>query len=283
MRKHLYPEKRTLTEQPVPRVVLDEDTRAMLCEIVFQLVKHDKEKVRSLLHELNGLVPFYEQEEGAVLSSIGKMSANIASDDPYLYELPYHFERAKALRSPCGYAGLQNLSNTCYLNSLLTQLFMNTSFRDFMMGATIQDASNSQQLLFYTQKMFGYMQETFRRFVDPSSFVQSIKAYDDTLIDIHNQMDVDEFYSLLFDRWEGQLLLPQEKKRFRTFYGGQLVQQVKSKECDHISERLEPFSAIQCDIKGKSSLEESLQAYVDGEVLEGGKLSRIFCLSSINR
>jgi ubiquitin carboxyl-terminal hydrolase 34 len=30
------------------------------------------------------------------------------------------------------------------------------------------------------------------------------------------------------------------------------------------------LSAIQCDIKGKASLEERLQAYVDGEIMEGG-------------
>ncbi|EHL01413.1 putative ubiquitin carboxyl-terminal hydrolase FAF [Glarea lozoyensis 74030] len=74
-------------------------------------------------------------------------------------------------------------------------------------------------------------------------------------------------------RWEGQILSPEAKKAFRAFYGGQLVQQVKSKECPHISERLEQFSAIQCDIKGKTCLQESLQAYVDGEVMEGGELT----------
>jgi ubiquitin carboxyl-terminal hydrolase 34 len=137
------------------------------------------------------------------------------------------------------------------------------------MSTVVQDPQASQQLLFYTQKLFGYMQESYQRFVDPFDVVASIKTYDDTLIDIHSQMDVDEFYNLLFDRWEGQMLSTNDKKQLRSFFGGQLVQQVKSTECEHISERLEPFSAIQCDIKGKSTLEESLQAYVDGEVMEG--------------
>lgn len=177
------------------------------------------------------------------------------------------------MRSHCGYAGLRNLSNTCYLNSLLVQLYMNTEFRRFILGAANQDPLNSQQLLFHTQKVFGFMQESYRRYVDPTSLVSSIKTYEDTVIDIHNQMDVDEFYNLLFDRWEGQLRSPDERRKLRSFYGGQLVQQVKSKECEHISERLEPFSAIQCDIKGKSTLQESLQAYVDGEIMEGGTQS----------
>lgn len=146
---------------------------------------------------------------------------------------------------------------------------MNTQFRSFIMSTEVQDAQDSQQLLFYTQKLFGYMQESYQRFVDPFDVVTSIKTYDDAPIDIHSQMDVDEFYNLLFDRWEGQMPRKDEKKQLRSFFGGQLVQQVRSKECEHISERLEPFSAIQCDIKGKVTLEESLQAYVDGEVMEG--------------
>jgi ubiquitin carboxyl-terminal hydrolase 34 len=194
---------------------------------------------------------------------------------PYVYELPFVFERSKSTRSSTGYAGLRNLSNTCYLNSLFTQLFMNVPFREFMLNATVADPGGSQKLLAETQNIFSYMQNSLRRFVDPTNLAGSIRTYDEGHIDVSIQMDVDEFYNLLFDRWEGQILAADSKKQFRSFYGGQLVQQVKSKECPHISERLEPFSAIQCDIKGKTCLQESLQAYVDGEILAGGQYCMI--------
>lgn len=187
----------------------------------------------------------------------------------YLYELPTSFDRTKMLRSPSGYVGLRNLSNTCYLNSLMTQLFMNVDFRGFMLQQTVSFA-DTQRLLAETQGLFATMQNSVLRFADPLRMAECVRTYEDTQIDVSIQMDVDEFYNLLFDRWEGQLLSSEAKKSFRGFYGGQLVQQVKSKECPHISERLEPFSAIQCDIKGKACLEESLQAYVDGEIMEGG-------------
>jgi ubiquitin carboxyl-terminal hydrolase 34 len=138
-----------------------------------------------------------------------------------------------------------------------------------MLKAHVADGALSQKLLYETQKLFTYMQRSLKKFVDPTSLAASIRTYEDAQIDVSVQMDVDEFYNLLFDRWEGQILSPVDKLTFRAFYGGQLVQQVKSKECPHISERLEVFSAIQCDIKGKASLQESLQAYVDGEVMEG--------------
>ncbi|KAK0630801.1 hypothetical protein B0T17DRAFT_231975 [Bombardia bombarda] len=248
--KHLYPpmDGRLAPSRPI----LSQDGRTMLFEMIFSLVEGDQDQIEMLLEDLNELVPVYPEEE-----------------DLYGYEFLQQFERAKAIRAPCGYVGLKNLSNTCYLNSLFTQLYMNVNFRQFMLKAEVQDGDYSQNLLFQTQRLFAHLQGSIRRFANPEDCVSCIKTYEDGHIDIHNQMDVDEFYNLLIDRWESQLLTSDEKRQFHSFYGGQLVQQVKSKECEHISERLEPFSAIQCDIKGKMSLEDSLQAYVDGEIMSG--------------
>lgn len=190
-------------------------------------------------------------------------------DPVYAYETSFNFDRANEIRAACGYAGLKNLSNTCYLNSLCTQLFMNVDFRQFMLSFDVDGRDANRALLYETQNMFGRLQSSQQRYVDPELFVASIKTYDDELINVNNQMDVEEFFNLLNDRWESQLLSQEAVRHFRTFYGGQLVTQTKSKECDHISEVMEPFSAIQCDIKGKKNLLESLEAYVDGEHMEG--------------
>ncbi|KAL2018794.1 hypothetical protein VTK56DRAFT_352 [Thermocarpiscus australiensis] len=251
--KHLFPPREDKAREYEPcRPIVCPQTRGLLLEIVFSLVEDDPAQFMWLLEDMYELVPVYSGHE-----------------DFYSYELPQQFERAKAIRAPCGYLGLRNLSNTCYFNSLFTQLFMNVDFRRFMLAAAVRDRDRSQSLLFQTQKLFAFMQDSIRRFMSPEDCVASIKTYEDTQIDVGIQMDVDEFYNLLFDRWEGQFATSEDKNRFRSFYGGQLVQQVRSQECEHISERLEPFSAIQCDIKGKSSLQESLQAYVDGEIMEG--------------
>lgn len=252
--RHLFPPDDE-TGPLVPQAILHPQSRSMLYEIIFALVKNDPGQVGALLRELNQLTPYRVAED----------------EEPYLYELPQFFDRSKAIRSPCGYAGLRNLSNTCYLNSLFTQLFMNVGFRRFMLNVPVS-SPGAYQLLGETQSLFAALQDSRRRFVDPQLCVGQIVTYEETPLDIHNQMDVDEFYNLLFDRWEAQMPSEGAKKTLRSYYGGHLVQQVKSKECEHISERMEPFSAIQCDIKGKTTLEESLQAYVDGEIMEGGKL-----------
>jgi ubiquitin carboxyl-terminal hydrolase 34 len=238
----------------VPRAILNPSTRSMLNDLIYILCKDNEEQYLDLLRLFSGLTTY--------------KLINDSSTIPYKYDLPQSFERSKSVRSPCGYPGLRNLSNTCYLNSLFTQLFMNTHFRKFIMQVPVPN-TNTHQLLAETQTLFSELQDSIRRFVDPLGCVNQIMNYDETPIDIHTQMDVDEFYNLLFDRWESQMPNTRAKKALRSIYGGQLVQQVKSKECEHISERIEPFSAIQCDIKGIASLEESLQAYVDGEIMEG--------------
>ncbi|KAI1143859.1 hypothetical protein F5Y05DRAFT_8632 [Hypoxylon sp. FL0543] len=249
--RHLFPPE-SEDEALVPKVILNDKARSMLYDIIFVLIKEDVALSTRLLYDLNGLTS-HRVEDGIEL---------------YKYDLPQLFERSTAIRSSCGYSGLRNLSNTCYLNSLFTQLFMNIGFRRFMLERRVRNPL-THPLLYETQTLFAFLQDSRRRFVEPQTCVGQIMTYDETPIDIHNQMDVDEFYSLLFDRWEAQLSTESDKKGLRSIYGGELVQQVKSKECEHISERIEPFSAIQCDIKGKASLEESLQAYVDGEIMEG--------------
>lgn len=236
-------------------LVFTEPTRRRLHNIVLALAGRDLEQLRDIFHAFQVLTPCAD---------------NSKPEYPiYAYDLPFEFDRAKETRAACGYAGLRNLSNTCYLNSLCTQLFMNMNFRQFMLSISVDSKDRSRALLSETQQMFAQLQSGQHRFVDPEMFVASIKTYDDDLINVNHQMDVEEFFNLLNDRWEGQLRTPETVRRFRAFYGGQLVTQTKSKECDHISEVMEPFSAIQCDIKGKKNLLESLEAYVNGEHMEG--------------
>ena len=243
---------------------LHTQTRQELYSIILAL-SHTMPAYESLIKLVRDLLP---QGKDSCAWSWG--IAQILGD--YTYDTNWNFERSKSIRSPTGYPGLRNLSNTCYLNSLFTQLFMNVGFRGFMLNTNIADGNSSQKLLSETKYLFAYMQESMLRSVDPQGIADSLVTYDNTLIDVSIQMDVDEFYNLLFDRWESQILSDTGKKKFRAFYGGQIVQQIKSKECPHISERLEPFSAIQCDIQGKATLIESLNAYVGGEVMEGGEL-----------
>lgn len=229
-------------DQTVIMPVLSGIVRGELYDLIL-LIDNDTDSLPRLLKPLNDTVP-REVMEG------------------------HTFNDRFALRSEIGYAGLRNLANTCYLNSLFSHLFMNVGFRDMIINASIIDETK-QPLLLELGKVFSRMQNTYCKFVDPSPAVSSIVNYDNDQIDVAIQMDVDEFYNLLFDRLEWQFLVPAERDALKSLYGGQLVQQIKSRDCDHISETFENFTTVQLEIKGRKGLEDSLRAYVEGEILQG--------------
>jgi ubiquitin carboxyl-terminal hydrolase 34 len=113
------------------------------------------------------------------------------------------------------------------------------------------------------------MQNSFGPWGDTNQLVRHIRTYTGENINIAEQMDVDEFCNLLFEQLEDQLAAVSAQMRLGNFFGGTLVYQIKSKECDHVSEREEPYFNIPCVIQGKVNLAESLQAFVEGDVMQG--------------
>ncbi|RMZ82338.1 hypothetical protein DV738_g1767, partial [Chaetothyriales sp. CBS 135597] len=219
-------------------------------------------KTRQSLYDLLLMLCQTSDEIDVLVSEI---SEDFVEQD---YFAPYLSHDRLALRSEVGYAGLRNLSNTCYLNSLLSQLFMHVQFRHLLINSPIIDRER-QKLFAELGKVFAYMQSSHEKSIDPQGAVDSIVTYEGGEIDVTVQMDVDEFFNLLFDRLEGQMLDENSKSRFKSLYGGETIQQIKSKECEHVSERPESFAVLPVEIKGKSRLEDSLKAYVEGEVLQG--------------
>ncbi|KAF2112644.1 hypothetical protein BDV96DRAFT_524740 [Lophiotrema nucula] len=207
-------------------------------------------------------------EDRSSYSTLLKLAESLEDVEENLSLKSFAVERSNEIRSCTGYVGLFNPRAICYMNSLLTQLFMNVNFRKFMLSLNVADMT-SQRLLSETQRLFASMQNSYRKAADPRDFAQCVKGLDSLPIDINIQMDADEFYNLLFDQWEGQMLSAEAKQQFRSFYGGQTVNQIKSKECEHVSERVESFFVVQCDVQGKANLQDSLQAFVEGDVMEG--------------
>jgi len=234
----------TASNHPLP--VLESKTRRELYDLVLALAE-DRDSFGTLLG----------------------MAENLRSNDADIQLRTSSIDRANEIRAPAGYVGLLNPRAICYMNSLLTQLFMNVNFRKFMLDLNVTEPLRAQSLLHQTQRLFAHMQNSYRKSADPRDFAACVKAPEGAPIDINVQMDADEFYNLLFDQWEAQMLSPDIKERFRSFYGGHTVNQIKSKECEHVSERIESFFVVQCDVQGKQNLHESLQAFVEGDVMEG--------------
>ncbi|KAF2852699.1 ubiquitin C-terminal hydrolase-like protein [Plenodomus tracheiphilus IPT5] len=256
-RKFLFAESASASDSTaISCQVLDPDTRHELYELALALVddKHADGHGTDVRSSYGRLLEMASEVEGREIDSVMPAVA---------------VDRSMEVRSSTGYVGLYNPRNICYMNSLMTQLYMNLSFRDFILGLEVQEARGSQKLLFETQRLFTQMQNSVCKSADPREFAACVKSLELTPIDVNVQMDVDEFFNLLFDQWETQLVRAEDKRKFRSFYGGQTLNQIKSKECDHVSERTEPFFTVQCDVQGKANLQESLGAFIKGDVMEG--------------
>ncbi|KAJ3283921.1 hypothetical protein HK104_010175 [Borealophlyctis nickersoniae] len=182
----------------------------------------------------------------------------------------WNYSPGSVQRDACGYAGLRNLGATCYVNSIMQQFYMIPSFRSAILSADTGDSEDKKDnLLYQLQVLFSNLQETQKRDYAAVDFCHSFKDYDGKPMNVFVQTDVDEFFNQLFDRLERLLRGKPEEVLFKNHFGGQLLQEVVPKGCNHISPKEDNFFAIQCEVKNKKNLKESLEMYIEGEMMDG--------------
>jgi len=173
-------------------------------------------------------------------------------------------------RSETGYVGIKNLGCTCYMNSILQQLFMLPTFREGILSVAVNSQQPEDDLLYQFQTMFASLQESDKQYVNPKALTKAFKP-DGQALNPMEQMDVDEFFNNFMDKIELQLQSDsQAKSLIQDHFGGlQSTELIGKGSCSHRSERAEPFLTLPLDVKTKKSIYESLESYVQGEVLEG--------------
>ena len=190
-------------------------------------------------------------------------------------ELPLDYPLRKKSEK---FLGLKNLGCTCYLNSLFQQMFMIPTFQRDILCFNIIDkkTSNENKLkestIYNMQLSFVNLKKSIMSAYPPISFIRSFKkAFNGEPIKLGVQQDADEFLSILCDQLENEAKILGKENFLENSFKGKITNEIVSLEndCPYYSQTEEPFYRITLDIKGHKNLEDALNAYVKGEILDG--------------
>ena len=185
-----------------------------------------------------------------------------------------------SLKSASGFVGLKNFGCTCYLNSLMQQLFMMPTLRAELMAADLKltlEEKPEDSLLFHLQTIFANLQESEKQYYTPLPFVKTFRDQEGQVLNVLVQQDADEFFNLLCDRLENVMKHTKHQKLLRNLLGGTLANILVSSEADaaYTSEHEEQFMRMSLEIKGKKTLAEALDLFIVEDLLEGE--NKYFC------
>ena len=170
------------------------------------------------------------------------------------------------------FIGLKNFGCTCYMNSLLQVFFHIIPFRESLLKCPCNEEKHNS--LYEIRKLFNslkYLRDNY--YYTPESFVDN---FDNEKINRHQQMDVDEFFTNILDKLENRLKNTENENTIKYFFEGSLNDTLTFQEgCIHNRTKENSFYSIQLQVQNKKNIYESLDAFTEGELMNGDNC--IFC------
>ena len=231
------------------------DIVEIMCKLLLTCAKHSNEM---LLKIFSYLASFHDKLSK---QSIKDLDQNIIA------------------KAESGYVGLKNLGCTCYINSLLQQIFMMPQIKNQILELpTAQlEKIKGDKVFLNLQKIFTGLQFSKQQYFTTEDFCRNFIDYEGKPINVRVQQDVGEFFNALAEKMESELKSLEFKQFFSDDLEIEIDCDIESAEPDleFHSEKEEKHLCLPLDIKGKKNIQDALDYLVKEEILEGE--NKYFC------
>ena len=169
------------------------------------------------------------------------------------------------------FIGLKNLGCTCYMNSLLQVFFNFIPFRESLLKCRCKEENKNS--LYQVKKLFYSLKYLQVNYYTPNDFPYN---FDDEVLNVHQQMDVDEFFGNILDKIENRLKNTKNENLVKYFFQGRQNDLLTFQDgCSHHRTNIINFYSIQLQVQNKKNIYESLDTLTEGELMNGENC--IFC------
>ncbi|KAL1553778.1 ubiquitinyl hydrolase 1 [Salvia divinorum] len=177
-------------------------------------------------------------------------------------------------------AGLRNLGNTCFLNSVLQCLTYTAPLAAYLQSGKHQNSCRTAGFcaLCAIQKHVSRALQSSGRILEPKDLVSNLRCISRSFRNAR-QEDAHEYMVNLLESMH-KCCLPSgvpsespsayEKSLVHKIFGGRLRSQVKCMQCSYCSNKFDPFLDLSLEINRADSLYKALSHFTTKELLDGG-------------